>query len=167
MSLTQYKPSRLLAKFTDHIRPTINYQMDLFKSLQISFEDLGVIMGHLKHNPQKWGHINRDHHQFKKTFKDINELLPDLLLTDPKIVVHFEANWLLISENNVMIPAIFSLNQGCRDGLSVTLYRLVQGEACIWLKQAPEWINQAAVNIDANPAIERELTAPCVGLYLG
>ncbi len=157
MNLIKYIPK--------HIRPTLTLQLDVMRSLQISREDLGVIMGHLKHTPQMWGHISQSHPQYQKTLKDIQILLPEIRFNHPTFVVHFESGWLLAVTENVMIPAVFQMNQGEREGLSITLYRVIIGAACIWLENAPEYIRAIAPPQEVTMTVDRK--NPYVVLDLG
>jgi hypothetical protein len=155
-------------KLVKYVNPSLRSMIDIAKSLWISDEDMGSIVGHLKHNKQYWGYIYPSHPQYKKTLKDIQELLPENLIVSPVIVVHFEANWMLVVENGILLPAIFLFNSACRDGISVSVFRLVHGRACRWLPQAPSLV-QEIVKETQVPLINEGVTpsSPYVVLDLG
>lgn len=174
MNLSQYHPNLLVRNWFDqvipkHIQPTLNYQLKIGESLVITDEDMGSVMGHLKHNPEIWGYIYRSHPQYLKTFEHIKLLLPGVPFLDPIIVVHFEANWLLIMDEGVLLPAILQFNPNCRDGLCVSVYRLIQAKACGWLAQAPAHIKRIieSTSIPAEPQSPAVIKNPYVVLDLG
>lgn len=145
--------------------------LHILRSLYISYDDMGMITGFLKHNPHEWGYIHRAHPQFNKTIKDITELMPYVRLNNPLILVHFEANWLIILDNDEVLPVILQFNPNCRDGLCVAFYRLINGKSLHWLPQIPAYclaiIDLFDVPVsDPIPAVLPTAPEPFVWLHL-
>lgn len=127
-----------------YVQKTLQFQVQITHSLAISDENLSVIAGHLRHNPNNWVYIQSGTRYYLEILKQIKEVLSQTELNHPIILEHPEAHWVLVIVDDTLLPVIL-----VRGFEFMGVYKTVTGKACRWL----ETMKDDALKIVANQYI--------------
>lgn len=135
--------------------------LELVKSTQWETEQ---VMGYLKHRSEEWEVIRENHVWHNKAVSGANTLLRHTLGEHPTFLLHLQSRWLLILDEEGLVPAIFLFTEFARDGLAVSYYRLFGGVALAWMPELTELVLDV-VNSQKQPEMPPEIEHPYKELF--